>query len=178
MMPNLNVWLSNEVPNVLRGRALGGLTTFMFLGQFLSPIVSQPVSQALGMTATYGLAGVVLVVAASLIWIFKKQIAMLYSIPVQTVAQPNKCSHASTGCLADPFHKPISSGEKMIKFSVPTLQDEKSAQELKEIILAAESDATVEIDIQTKTASMDSAASEEVFNELIVASGHSAETIS
>lgn len=66
----------------------------------------------------------------------------------------------------------------MIKFSVPTLQDEKSAQELKEIILAAESDATVEIDIQTKTASIDSAASEEVFNELIVASGHSAETIS
>ena len=86
MMPNLNVWLSNEVPNVLRGRALGGLTTFMFLGQFLSPIVSQPVSQALGMTATYGLAGVVLVVAASLIWIFKKQICHAVSSTVGTAA--------------------------------------------------------------------------------------------
>ncbi|MEO0458422.1 MAG: MFS transporter [Cyanobacteria bacterium P01_A01_bin.114] len=74
MMPNLNVWVSNEVPDALRGRALGGLTTFMFLGQFLSPIVSQPFRQSLGMTATYGLAGVALAVLAALLWCFKRQI--------------------------------------------------------------------------------------------------------
>ena len=74
MMPNLNVWTANEVPDTLRGRALGGLTTFMFLGQFLSPIVSQPVKQSLGMTATYGLVGVCLLVLAVLIWIYRKQI--------------------------------------------------------------------------------------------------------
>ena len=74
MMPNLNVWTANEVPDALRGRALGGLTTFMFLGQFLSPIVSQPVKQNFGMTATYGFVGVSLVVLAALLWIYRKQI--------------------------------------------------------------------------------------------------------
>ena len=74
ILPNLNVWTANEVPDELRGRALGGLTTFMFLGQFLSPIASQPVSSTLGLTATYGLAGVLLVVVGSLLWIFKRQI--------------------------------------------------------------------------------------------------------
>ncbi|MDY6939374.1 MAG: MFS transporter [Cyanobacteriota bacterium] len=74
MMPNLNVWTTNEVPNALRGRALGGLTTFMFLGQFLSPIVSQPIKQNLGMSATYSLVGVFLVVLAALIWIYRQQV--------------------------------------------------------------------------------------------------------
>lgn len=88
MMPNLNVWVSNEVPDSLRGRALGGLTTFMFLGQFLSPIVSQPVSQNVGMTATYGLAGVALVILATLLWIFKKQICHAVASAVGTVVTP------------------------------------------------------------------------------------------
>ena len=74
MMPNLNVWVSNEVPNAMRGRALGGLTTFMFLGQFLSPIVAQPFSQSIGMQTTYGLTGVLLATLAILIWMFKRQI--------------------------------------------------------------------------------------------------------
>ena len=74
MMPNLNVWTANEVPDALRGQALGGLTTFMFLGQFLSPIVSQPARQNLGMTATYGLVGVSLVVLSALLWIYRKKV--------------------------------------------------------------------------------------------------------
>ena len=49
IMPNPNVWTSNEVPSAMRGRALGGLTTFMFLGQFLSPIASAPVTNAVGL---------------------------------------------------------------------------------------------------------------------------------
>ena len=74
IMPNLNVWTSDEVPDDLRGRALGGLTTFMFLGQFLSPIASQPVSSQVGLTATYGLAGVLLVIVGAVLWIYKKQV--------------------------------------------------------------------------------------------------------
>lgn len=89
MMPNLNVWTANEVPDALRGRALGGLTTFMFLGQFLSPIVSQPVKQNIGMTATYGLAGVSLVVLASLLWIYRKQVCHAVNSTVGTaIAAP------------------------------------------------------------------------------------------
>ena len=74
IMPNLNVWTTNEVPGELRGRALGGLTTFLFLGQFLSPIASAPISSTVGLTATYGLAGVLLVVVGAVFWIYKKQV--------------------------------------------------------------------------------------------------------
>lgn len=77
IMPNLNVWTSNEVPDNLRGRALGGLTTFMFLGQFLSPIASSPISATLGLTATYGIAGALLVVVGTILWIYKKQVCHL-----------------------------------------------------------------------------------------------------
>lgn len=74
ILPNLNVWAANEVPEDLRGRALGRLTTFMFLGQFLSPIASQPISSAVGLTATYRLAGVLLIVVSVVLWTYKKQV--------------------------------------------------------------------------------------------------------
>ena len=57
LIPNLTVWLSTGVPETLRGRALGGFTTFFFLGQFLSPILSQPLSQQIGLDMTYRLTG-------------------------------------------------------------------------------------------------------------------------
>ncbi len=57
LMPNLNLWIASEVSDAARGRALGGSTMFFFLGQFLSPLVSQPVSQAVGLGTTYALAG-------------------------------------------------------------------------------------------------------------------------
>ncbi len=74
VIPNLNVWLSAEVPDSLRGRALGGLTTFMFLGQFLSPIVTQPLNNSLGLAATYGIAGVILTVFSLLLWLRQSQV--------------------------------------------------------------------------------------------------------
>jgi MFS family permease len=41
--PNLYVWLANSAPVAIRGRALGGMNTALFLGQFMSPIIAQPV---------------------------------------------------------------------------------------------------------------------------------------
>lgn len=63
----------------------------------------------------------------------------------------------------------------ILKFHVPTLQDEKSAQEIKDTILTSEPNAAVKIDRQAKVVSIDSAASEEAFSELIIAAGYSAE---
>lgn len=57
MMPNLNVWLTGAVPDAVRGRALGGLTTAVFLGQFLSPVASQPVAVGAGLEALFTGAG-------------------------------------------------------------------------------------------------------------------------
>jgi len=59
-----------------------------------------------------------------------------------------------------------------LKFQVPTLSDQKSAQELKDLILTTEPEANVDIDSQAKTVTIDSEASEETFKQLIVASGH------
>ena len=74
LMPNLNVWLSSIIADALRGRALGGLTTFFFLGQFLSPLVSQPVTNAVGLGRTYFLTGIALVVIAFIFLALRKQI--------------------------------------------------------------------------------------------------------
>jgi MFS family permease len=57
LTPNMNVCLTSSTPAALRGRILGGLTTSFFLGQFTSPLISQPLSQWVGLGATYALAG-------------------------------------------------------------------------------------------------------------------------
>lgn len=79
LMPNLNVWLSTSVPNNLRGRALGGLTTFFFLGQFLSPIASQPVTNIVGLGHTYSLVGILLLIFAVIFFAFRKRVELLKS---------------------------------------------------------------------------------------------------
>jgi MFS family permease len=56
LVPNMNVCLTSVSPAAVRGRVLGGLTTAFFVGQFTSPIISQPLSQAVGLPITYRLA--------------------------------------------------------------------------------------------------------------------------
>ncbi|MGL5877161.1 MAG: MFS transporter [Xenococcaceae cyanobacterium] len=73
LMPNLNLWVSSEVPDLIRGRVLGGLTTFFFLGQFLSPIATQPISKQLGLSFTYGLAGGLLLLLGLLLAALRKK---------------------------------------------------------------------------------------------------------
>ncbi len=77
LMPNLTVWVSAVVSDVLRGRALGGLTTFFFMGQFLSPIVSQPLSQQIGLGSTYSVAGGLLLLLALVLAATKRQVIAL-----------------------------------------------------------------------------------------------------
>lgn len=74
LMPNLNVWLSSIVDDALRGRALGGLTTFFFLGQFLSPIISQPITNSVGLGRTYSLTGIALLIVAIVFLCLRKQV--------------------------------------------------------------------------------------------------------
>lgn len=59
-----------------------------------------------------------------------------------------------------------------LKLTVPTLDSPEAAQSLKETILASEPDAKVNVDVDTKTVTVDAQASEETFKELIVAAGH------
>lgn len=68
LIPNLNVWLASEAPEKVRGRVLGGLTTAVFLGQFLSPIVTQPLINLVDIGPTYLMVGVGLIVLAILVF--------------------------------------------------------------------------------------------------------------
>lgn len=66
LMPNMNVCLTSATSPNLRGRILGGLTTAFFLGQFVSPILSQPLSSAVGLDLTYRLAGGLMLVMSAI----------------------------------------------------------------------------------------------------------------
>ncbi len=62
MMPNGSFWLMEVVPERVRGKAVGGFTGMIFLGQFLSPVVMAPV------VSFYTLSGAFLF-AATAMWI-------------------------------------------------------------------------------------------------------------
>ncbi len=74
LMPNMNVWLSSIVPDNLRGRALGGLSTALFLGQFLSPILSQPLVINTSLSFTYAVFGGILFLIALLFTFLKSRL--------------------------------------------------------------------------------------------------------
>jgi MFS family permease len=59
LIPNTNTWLLAQTPESLRGRAIGGLTTAIFLGQFLSPVLASPRGPVKTLNAVYALAGIV-----------------------------------------------------------------------------------------------------------------------
>lgn len=56
-MPNFSIWLMAETPIRLRGRIIGGLTTFFFIGQFLSPVLSQPLARFVGLDMMFLITG-------------------------------------------------------------------------------------------------------------------------
>jgi copper chaperone len=59
-----------------------------------------------------------------------------------------------------------------LKLSVPTLNSEAAAQDIKQTILTSEPEARVDVDLANKTVTVESKASEETFKQLIEATGH------
>ena len=59
-----------------------------------------------------------------------------------------------------------------LKLNVPTLNSPEAAKSLKETIMTSEPNARVEVDVEAKTVTVESQASEETFKQLIVAAGH------
>lgn len=52
-MPNLMIWLMACVPVARRGRAIGGQTAGVFAGQFLAPLLAQPLITGYGPGASF-----------------------------------------------------------------------------------------------------------------------------
>ncbi len=70
IMPNLNTWLLQIAPPEIRGSATGLLTTSLFAGQFLSPILANllPVNN---ISSVFGIvSGLIIVLVLPLIWFF------------------------------------------------------------------------------------------------------------
>jgi MFS family permease len=74
MIPNTNMWVMKIVPPEIRGKEIGKLTTFWFLGQFLSPIIIFPILKTLSLSSTFMLAAAMLLLfsAAFLFFHFNK----------------------------------------------------------------------------------------------------------
>lgn len=64
MMPHLANTAINLASPATRGRVSGGLTASIFLGQFLSPLVSQPWAQRFGIAASFEHMGALLLLLA------------------------------------------------------------------------------------------------------------------
>jgi len=64
-LPNYSVWVVGRAPLAVRGRVIGGVITAFFLGQFLSPLVAQPLVDRFSIAGAYGMAAVALLVLAA-----------------------------------------------------------------------------------------------------------------
>ncbi|MDR9403415.1 MAG: MFS transporter [Halothece sp. Uz-M2-17] len=64
LFPNCKVWVTQTVEPKIRGRALGGLTTAFYIGEFLSPFASQTAVKWVGAGGAYALASGILGIVA------------------------------------------------------------------------------------------------------------------
>jgi len=76
-IPNVNTWLAEVAPEKYRGRVMGGITTFVFLGQFLSPIATQPIQIAVDIPGLYLASGGYLLLTGLLLLIFRNPLIRL-----------------------------------------------------------------------------------------------------
>ncbi|MGD2158574.1 MAG: MFS transporter [Anaerolineales bacterium] len=81
LIPNMYVWLASETPNAIRGRILGGFTTALFLGQFLSPVLSQPLIGVYDIGRTILIAGGFLVVLVPFVFAGRGRLKKLAAEP-------------------------------------------------------------------------------------------------
>lgn len=68
IIPNQNVWLMSHVPEAARGRASGWMTTVLFAGQFVSPIVSGALLGLMDLHAVFLVFALVIGAVAVALW--------------------------------------------------------------------------------------------------------------
>lgn len=68
IIPSVFALMLDVVPENRRGVASGAITTSLFLGQFLSPLTLQPITELWGYAGLFGLAGGMLALLGVLVW--------------------------------------------------------------------------------------------------------------
>jgi MFS family permease len=101
MYPNLSFWLTSETSAEIRGRAVAGFTTFVFLGQFISPLASQPFVELIGLGAMFWSTGLVLGGIALLVLIFRRPI-LAFTVLKPPVLQPETVVTAGDEVIHSP----------------------------------------------------------------------------
>jgi MFS family permease len=61
LIPNTNFWLVETAPELIRGRIVGMLNSSYFVGQFISPIVVQPLIDIYSIQNAFLIAGIILI---------------------------------------------------------------------------------------------------------------------
>ena len=64
MIPNTNLWIMQVTPAEIRGKEIGKLTFFWFMGQFLSPIITWPLAKSYELPNIFYAAAMVLLALA------------------------------------------------------------------------------------------------------------------
>lgn len=74
--PNVTVWVNAITPEAYRGRAVGGMTTCIFLGMFSSPLIAHPLTFYFSLAETYAVSALFLLglSAAFILYSFIKRI--------------------------------------------------------------------------------------------------------
>ena len=74
--PNVTVWVNAVAPEAYRGRAVGGMTTCIFLGMFSSPLIAHPLTLYFSLAESYAVAALFLLglSAAFVLYSLKKHI--------------------------------------------------------------------------------------------------------
>ena len=65
IMPNSSLWMMSVVPQSVRGRLIGRLTTFIFMGQFASPLFIQPLQHWFQIRGAFAFAGGTMIIFAA-----------------------------------------------------------------------------------------------------------------
>jgi len=69
LMPLGNLWIMELAPENKRGVMVGNVTTAVFLGQFMSPLILQPIINAVGIGNVFLLAGYIMIIFTVIIYV-------------------------------------------------------------------------------------------------------------
>jgi len=72
LIPNANVWVMHLAPVQIRGKEIGRLTTFWFMGQFLSPIILLPFLKIMTQAQLFYIVAILLA-SLSAFFLFRKK---------------------------------------------------------------------------------------------------------
>ena len=72
IMPSGSLWIMKLAPAHMRGRMIGRVSTFMFLGMFFSPVIFQPIIRNSSVSGSFFVAAISLFVLSIIFQLYRK----------------------------------------------------------------------------------------------------------